>query len=142
MEDIKRAFEDAIQFQRLWQFLAVGAVGTACDFAVLIGLVELFDASPVMAKIVSAETAIVVMFAINETWTFANWGVDSVQGILRRLLTSNLVRLGGIGVATGVLAILTTQYGVSYIYANGAGIAAGFTVNYMMENLFTWRTHR
>ncbi|AGN02685.1 GtrA family protein [Salinarchaeum sp. Harcht-Bsk1] len=142
MVDLRTAFADAIQFTRIWQFVAVGAVGTACDFAVLIGLVELFDVWPVAAKIVSAETAIVVMFAINETWTFASWGVDTFRGILRRLLTSNLVRLGGMAVATVVLAILTTQYGVSYILANAAGIAAGFTVNYMMENLFTWRTHR
>jgi len=142
MADLRAAFADAIQFTRIWQFVAVGAVGTACDFAVLIGLVELFDVWPVAAKIVSAETAIVVMFAINETWTFANWGVDTIRGVVRRLLTSNLVRLGGMGVATVVLAILTTQYGVSYILANAAGIAAGFTVNYMMENLFTWRTHR
>lgn len=142
MAELTSALRDTLQFHRLWQFMAVGAVGTACDFAVLIGLVELFSTSPVLAKVVSAETAIVVMFAINERWTFASWGSNDVVSILRRLVTSNLVRLGGLTVATAVLAVLTVRYDVSYVLANGAGIAAGFIVNYTMENLFTWQTHR
>ncbi|GAB3681267.1 GtrA family protein [Salinarchaeum chitinilyticum] len=142
MVELTSALRDTLKFHRLWQFMAVGAVGTACDFAVLIGLVELFSTSPVLAKVVSAETAIVVMFAINERWTFASWGANDVVSILRRLGTSNLVRLGGLAVATVVLAVLTTQYDVSYVLANAVGIAAGFIVNYTMENLFTWQTHR
>jgi putative flippase GtrA len=142
MVDIRPALADAVEFQRLWQFIAVGTVGSACDYAVLIGLVELFAAPLVVAKIVSAEAAVLLMFAINETWTFSTWGANSLRGILRRLATSNLVRVGGIAVATAVFLVLTTQYGVSYLVANAVGIAAGFTINYTMENLFTWRTHR
>ncbi|WP_248516127.1 GtrA family protein [Salinarchaeum laminariae] len=142
MVELSSALRETLKFNRLWQFMAVGAVGTACDFAVLIGLVELFSTSPVVAKIVSAETAIVVMFVINERWTFASWGANDLVAVFRRLLTSNVVRLGGLAVATVVLAVLTVQYDVSYVLANGAGIATGFIVNYTMENLFTWRTHR
>jgi len=131
-----------LQTRRFWQFAAVGIVGTTVDFSILIGLTEFLDVHPVLAKVVGAETAILVMFAINETWTFATWGAGTSRAILRRLVTSNLVRTGGIAVATGVLAALYTWYDVWYVYANGIGIACGFVVNYTLENLLTWRTHR
>lgn len=142
MTDLGSSLRATLEGTRIWQFVAVGVVGTACDFAVLITLVELVGAPLLVAKIVGAESAIVVMFTINERWTFASWGSNAGLALLRRLLTSNLVRLGGIAVATTVLLVLTTWYDVPYVLANGVGIGAGFVVNYMMENLFTWRTHR
>jgi len=142
MTDITSSLRATIRSERIWQFVAVGFVGTGCDFAVLISLVELFETPLLFAKVAGAESAIVVMFVINERWTFASWGSDAPRMLLRRLLTSNLVRLGGIVVATSVLLALTTLYGVPYVLANGVGIGAGFIVNYLMENLFTWQTHQ
>ena len=131
-----------LSFDRLWRFASVGVVGTACDFTVLVALHELAGLSPVVAKVIAAEVAIVVMFAINEQWTFAQWGRSTPRARLRRLVTSNLVRTGGIAVATTVLWLLTTYYGFWYVSANAVGIACGFAVNYTLENLLTWRTHR
>lgn len=139
---IQRTLRALVQSGRLWRFAAVGVVGTACDFAVLIGLVELASFPPEAGKIVGAETAVIVMFVLNERWTFRTWGTNDRRALLRRLVTSNLVRLGGMAVAVTVLSILVRNYGFSYVLANAVGIACGFVVNYTFENLLTWRTHR
>lgn len=142
MTDVVGALRATISRDRIWRFVAVGGFGALCDYAVLIALVELWDVTLELAKIAGAEVSIVVMFLINERWTFARWGKTSPTALLRRLLTSNLVRIGGIVVAVVVLSVLVRGFGVSYLIANAVGIAAGFVVNYVAENLLTWRVHR
>jgi putative flippase GtrA len=89
------------------------------------------------------------MFAVNERWTFADEGDPDRWP--RRLLKSNLVRVGGVLVATAVVTALDTYVDVAIpvlgfdlwlVFANGAGIAAGLLVNYVAESLFTWRVHQ
>lgn len=142
MVDATSGLRATLRIDRLWQFGAVGLLGAVFDFAVLIALHELAAVDEVVAKVIAAEVAILVMFAVNERWTFANWGADGHRSVLRRLATSNLVRTGGIVVSTAVLWALVTYAGTWYVYANVVGIAAGFFVNYAFENLLTWRTHR
>lgn len=127
---------------RIGQFVSVGGVGFLVDNLVLALAHDLADLSLAPAKIVGAEAAIVVMFALNERWTFADAGSSRPGAILRRFLTSNAVRVGGVGVATGVLLALNQWFGVWYLAANVVGIGVGFVVNYVMESLVTWRVHR
>lgn len=124
---------------RLGQFVSVGAVGYVVDNVVLALLIEFAGVGVVLGKPVSAEAAIVVMFVVNERWTFAEWGRVGWRPLLRRFATSNLVRLGGAGVAWAVLVALTELYGVHYFVGNTIGIGAGVVVNYIAESLFTWR---
>lgn len=124
------------------QFLTVGIVGFLIDQAVLIALVELTDLILEVAKVISAEVAIIVMFLVNDRWTYAGWGRTDRWGRLRRLLRSNLVRVGGIVVAVGVLSILVRGFGMPYPVANAIGIGCGFVVNYTFETLYTWRVKR
>ncbi len=126
---------------RLLRFGTVGLVGTTIDFAVLITLVERWELPLELAKIIAVETAIVVMFVLNERWTFAQWGDDGLRSVLERLATSNTVRLGGLTVATVVLSILVRVFGVPYLLANAVGIACGFVVNFLAESYFTWSVH-
>lgn len=126
---------------RFGQFLAVGVLGAALDNAALVGLYE-FTAVPLApAKLASAELAILFMFVLNERWTFAAWSGADPHDVLRRVVTSNLVRFGGVLVATGVLLALA-ELGVWYVLANLVGIGVGAVVNYAAESLFTWRVHR
>jgi putative flippase GtrA len=125
--------------RRLVQFGLVGVVGLAVDNAVLVGLVELAGWRPVAGAVISKELSILVMFAINERWTFAT-ASDRDGPLLHRALRSNLARLGGLVVGVATLAALTTV-GVWYVAANLVGIGLGFFVNYAAESLFTWRLH-
>jgi putative flippase GtrA len=127
---------------RFAQFLSVGIIGGICDVLVLAAVVETTRVEPFHAKFLSAEAAILVMFLINERWTFAGFGTSSVRGVARRLIASNIVRAGGASVAWVTLLILTRFFGVWYLAANVIGIGVGFVLNYTAESLVTWRAHR
>lgn len=137
--------------ERLVQFALVGGLGFLVDQSVLIAIVEFtafavelagHDLTLEVAKLIAAETAIVVMFLVNDRWTFQSWGSTAVRSQLVRLAKSNLVRVGGIAVATVVLSILVRQFGMSVPVANAIGILCGFAVNYTFETLYTWRLGR
>ncbi|WP_121822168.1 GtrA family protein [Halostella salina] len=132
---------------RFGQFASVGAVGAVCDNAVLGTLLQ-FGVAPEPAKLAGAETAIIVMFLINERWTFAEEGAPGAGPLLRRFLTSNLVRAGGVLVATAVFSQVYRNFDVTlglfgvdlwFLAANLVGILAGMVVNYIAESLFTWQ---
>ncbi len=135
---------------RFGQFVSIGVLGAVCENIVLLGLVEAFGVTPEIAKLLGAETSIVVMFAANERWTFADEGKAGPFWLVRRFLTSNLVRAGGVLVGTVVFSALIRWVNVSLSFAgiefwllaaNAIGIAVGLVVNYVAESLFTWRVH-
>ncbi|WP_114576282.1 GtrA family protein [Saliphagus sp. LR7] len=123
---------------RFSQFLSVGILGALVDNGTLAAFVELIALDPLLAKVIAAELSIIVMFAINERWTFAAFGRAGIGPLLRRFIKSNAVRAGGVLVAIGVLYVLHTQLGVWYLVANIFGVGVGFIVNYTAESLFTW----
>ncbi len=149
-----------ISLERLAQFGFVGALGAVVDMIVLAALHGRLGLPLVVAKCGSAEAGIVVMFAINESWTFADHGHRGVRAAGKRFLTSNVVRAGGFVVGTVVLLalvnwtdtgpVLTHTLGLGngflandfYLVANVVGLGAGFVSNYFCESLVTWRVHR
>lgn len=139
VETIREGVIALLSGTRFGQFASAGLVGTAIDNGVLVGLVEFADLSPVIAKVVAWEIAIMVIFAINEHWTFATFGSTDPRAFLRRFLRSNAVRLAGLLVTLGVFAGLVYGAGVWYLAANLVGISVGFVVNYTAESLYTWQ---
>lgn len=121
------------------KFLSVGVLGAVLDNAVLFGLVEFFHLSPTVGKLFSAECAIILMFVVNEFWTFSQLRGRTFRGLVRRFLKSNLVRFGGLAVGVTVLFVLHNVLGVWYLVSNVMGIGVGFVVNYVFESLFTWK---
>jgi putative flippase GtrA len=132
---------------RFGQFASVGAAGAVLDTSAVVVLTTYAGVFRGVAKLVGAELAIVLMFLINEHWTFAEEGAAGRAALVRRFLKSNLVRAGGVLVATGVFVAVS---GLDYrlpvggeslwlVVSNGFGIAAGMFVNYVAESLFTWR---
>ena len=81
---------------RFGKFVSVGAVGAVCDTVVLVTLKQVVGAPPELAWLAGVETAIIVMFLINENWTFAGHGTDDRASFLRRLGRSHVVRAGGV----------------------------------------------
>lgn len=142
VEAIRTRFDALLSGTRMGQFISAGAVGAAVDNATLLALVELGGLAPVVAKLGSWEAAIVVIFLINEHWTFSSWGNDGPRPLASRFLRSNLIRAGGLAVTLAVLYVLTEWFRVWYLAANVVGIGAGFFVNYLFESLYTWRVHR
>lgn len=137
--------------RRLILFAIVGGLGFVVDQAIVYSIVELTDLTFTIAgenltlqvaKVIAAETAIVVMFLINDFWTFRSFGGTGWRSKLRRLAKSNLVRIGGITVAVVVLTVLYEQFDIPLLLANAIGILCGFLVNYTFESLFTWKIGR
>lgn len=129
-----------LSLRRLGQFGAVGLLGMSVDTAML-GLLFEGAGLPIwLAKLIGAEVSIVVMFFSNERWTFGNAGNPGGRwDVLRRLARSNVVRVGGIAVATGVLVGSYELFNIWWPIANVLGIICGFVFNYVLESLYTWR---
>lgn len=126
---------------RITQFAGVGFVGAGVDVVALFLLVELTVFGPLGAKVIAWELSIIVIFVINEYWTFSRYGPMGPRALGRRFVRSNLVRFGGFLVTLGVLAGLHYGFGLWYVIANVIGIGAGFFVNYAFESLYTWKVH-
>jgi putative flippase GtrA len=137
---VRRRIDALLSGVRLGQFLSIGVLGALLDNGVLVVLYGFGGVSLSIAKLASAEAAILLMFACNERVTFAACGNGDFKSLARRVVTSNLVRLGGVAVATGVLLVLA-ELGVWYVLANVIGIGAGALLNYVFESLLTWRVH-
>lgn len=134
---------------RFGKFASVGVVGAAFDVTTATVLQSL-GVFPELAVFVGIEVAVVVMFLLNDNWTFSTEGRGSLPATLRRLLRSNLVRAGGITVQLLTFRLLyrvffldATVLGIDawFVAAKVTGIATGLLVNYVAESLFTWRVH-
>ncbi|MFC5970277.1 GtrA family protein [Halomarina salina] len=132
---------------RFSKFVSVGAVGAVFDLSVTFLLTLQFGVADEVAKVIGAEVAIVIMFFINEHWTFATEGEDGVLPTLGRLLRSNLVRSGGVAVQFLVvwslsrLPISIPVFGVDLWTFVPPPLAIGLSMllNYVLESLVTWR---
>lgn len=153
---------------RFGKFVSVGVVGALCDTAVLVTLEQVVGAPPELAWLVGVETAIIVMFLVNENWTFAAHGEDDRASFLDRLKRSHVVRAAGVATQfvvfvtvyrllfrdlvlgdIGLWASLTGGFGVPFagldlwlLLAKGLGVGVGMVVNYVFESLFTWQVHQ
>jgi len=133
---------------RLGKFVSVGVVGAVFDTAVLILLSQFLGVLEEIAVLAGIETSILVMFALNERWTYPESGEQGWLASLRRLGRSHLVRSGGITVQFVVFVViyrlLFTPLSLAGIdlwllFAKGCGIFFGMMLNYVFETLFTWR---
>lgn len=136
---------------RIGKFVSVGAVGAVFDNTVLT-VIQLGTSLPtIVAKVAGIETAILVMFVVNDRWTFRDEGDVGRGPLLERLLRSHLVRAGGVSLQLIVFAALYYGLDVSvpvfdvdvwFLVASVVAIGLAMTVNYCFESLFTWRVHR
>jgi putative flippase GtrA len=148
---VPERFEALVSGVRFGQFVSVGIVGAISDNTVLAVLGLVFGVSELWAKAAGIETAILVMFLVNERWTFSAAGEAGFRPFLERLGKSHLVRTGGVTVQLAVYWLLTQRLAVElvvagrdlwFIAASPIAIAAALSVNYVFESLFTWEVHR
>lgn len=133
---------------RFGQFASVGIVGAICDNAMLTLLKLGFGVPDELAKAAGIETAIVVMFLLNDRWTFADQGEAGLVPRLRRLAKSNVVRVGGIAIQLTVFTLLVNRTDLTlslggtdfwFLAASLIAIGCAMFVNYLAESLFTWQ---
>jgi putative flippase GtrA len=139
---------DLASWARFGKFASVGVFGAVCDTTTLLILVEVFGVLEEVATIVGIEVAIVVMFLLNEHWTFSEDNVGGIRAKGRRLVRSHLVRAGGSTVQFltfvliyRLLFVSVTVAGIELwlLVAKFTGVGLGMVVNYTFESLFTWQ---
>jgi putative flippase GtrA len=135
---------------RFGKFVSVGVVGAISDNLMLAMLGLGFGIPDMWAKAAGIETAIVVMFLVNEHWTFAEQGEAGIVPFAKRAGKSHLVRTGGVSVQLVVYWFLTQwltfelvvfDMELWFLAASPIAIAVAMTVNYVFESLFTWQVH-
>lgn len=139
---VRSMLRGLLSSRRISQFALVGVAAAVTDMSVLGLLHGGAGVALLPAKIGAAESGILVAFVLNERWTFSEEGVDEFRAVGSRFLTSNAIRVVGIGVATGILVFLHTGFDVWFLLANAVGLAVGGVVNYVFEALWTWEIHR
>jgi putative flippase GtrA len=136
---------------RFGKFVSVGVVGAISDNIVLTLLKLGVGVPELWAKAAGIETAIVVMFLVNEHWTFADEGDDGRLAFGKRLAKSHLVRSGGVTVQLVIYWYLTQRLDVTlvvletdwwFLVASPIAIGVAMFVNYVFESLFTWQVHQ
>ncbi|WP_424003682.1 GtrA family protein [Haloarcula salina] len=144
-------FESLVSGVRFGQFVSVGVVGAISDNTVLAVLGLGFGVGDMAAKAAGVETAILVMFLVNEHWTFADEGDAGRRSFAKRLAKSHLVRSGGVAVQLSVYWLLTQRLAFELVIAGtdlwflaASPIAIGIAmfVNYVAESVFTWQVHQ
>lgn len=135
--DLPDELEALTDLRRGLKFSITSVVGLGVETALLMVLVEFFNAPLLLAKVFGAEISIATMFFLNNRYTY-----DGEPGkIVTRFLKSNAVRIGGIVIGMAILKI-GVSYGLWYPVANVAGVCVGFVFNYGLETLYTWKEHQ
>ena len=120
------------------QFCLVGGSGLVVDTTLLWAFHSQFGWNVSEAKLLAAEVALLNNFIWNEWWTFGE--IADPHGImLTRLLRFHAVCLVGIGLALGLLLILTKWLGWSVWLANGVAIILSSVWNFLLSWIWGWR---
>ena len=144
---LKKYLVPLLSRDRFGKFVSVGVIGAVFDTCVLVFFVEIIGLIEEGAVLINIESAVLLMFVLNDRWTYAAAGDTSSRSVFRRLLKSHLVRSGGVVTQFIIFVIVYRVLYVSIefsgieiwlLVAKAAGIAIGMVVNYTFESLFTW----
>ncbi len=126
------------EITRLVKFILVGASGICVNEGVLYLLTEYAGMFYLLSSVFATQSAILNNFTWNHLWTFRDRRTNN-ESILIRLGKFELVSIGGNLTNILVLYLAVSFLGMHYLAANLIGIAAGFAVNFVGNNIWTWR---
>lgn len=118
-------------------YAAAGAVGTACQYALLILLVQSGMAAPVPASAAGALVGAIVNYGLNYWVTF-----KSQAGHLQTASRFGLIAVAGIALNTGLMHLLTVPLALNYLLAQVLSSAAVLVLTYSANALWTFGSKR
>jgi putative flippase GtrA len=128
--------------RRAVRFYAVGGVGIGVQLAALALLKSAAGIHYLVATALAVEIALLNNFAWHERWTWRD-RTRSAGGVGRRLLrfhiSNGLLSIGGNLV---FMRLLVGAWGVPYLAANVASIAACAVLNFLASEWFVFRAAR
>lgn len=117
------------------RFGAVGAIGTAAHYAVLIWLVEMFEVNVVLATTMGFFVGAIVNYALSFRTVFGSTQEHTVA--LPRFLT--VAALTG-ALNAAIMWTLTSMMPVHYLLAQLVATGIAFFCNYAFNSLWTFRS--
>ncbi len=126
------------EWKRVFKFGLVGLSGIIVNMAVLIILKEYAGFPIPVASLFAIELSIMSNFLLNDIWTFRDSGNHKLTRWWQRLLSFQLVSIGGALINFSLLNIMAYFMGVDYRLANIVGIFVGFGWNFIVNRNVTW----
>jgi dolichol-phosphate mannosyltransferase len=127
------------EWKRVFKFGIVGILGIVVNLGILYLLVELFTLNKDLASPIAIEFSILNNFIWNDLWTFGSIEDQKVSGRWHRLVSFNIVSVGGAVINYGIFLMLTSWFAVYYLAAQLIGILIGFVWNFLANRRFTWK---
>lgn len=115
------------------RFAAVGLVGTAVHYAVMLSLIAFAGVSPVMGTCVGFLVSLGASYALNRLWTF-----DKRPPWARGFVTYFLVCAVGLAINMGIVAIAISA-GVHYMLGQVAATFIALFWNFFSSRLLVFR---
>lgn len=131
---------ERLRVRQFAKFCVVGTSGLAVDMAGLHLLVRWLGWNVSLAKLCSAETALLSNFLLNEFWTFraVGGGGAGVWALALRLSKFQAICGAGIGWAVLLLNVFYRGLGINLYVANLLAILLVTLWNFWMNALFNW----
>lgn len=138
-------------FQTLWymfqnssflKFVIVGLSGFVIDFSISFLFIELAHAAVWLATIISAETAIISNFMLNNFWSFKHKKLSRKSGnLVWSFLKFNLIASGSILIQTVGMTLSTNAFGREfwYIYKVLIILLVIIPYSYFFYNKLVWK---
>ena len=123
---------------RIFKFILVGASGVVINEGLLYVLTYYAGLFYLISSVIAVQVAILNNFFWNHIWTFKDRRIVNEAAIVK-LGKFELVSIAGKAMNILVLYIGVTFFDMQYLMANLIGIAAGFVVNFLVNNVWTWR---
>jgi dolichol-phosphate mannosyltransferase len=126
---------------RLWKFLLVGASGVAVNMATFWVMFRPLASPVLLAGVVAGLVSTFTNFVLNNAFTWADHRERSAGVFLRRMGKYYVATGFGYLVYLGLLSGFV-HLGLPPLLANLLAVGLGGLVNFVMHNLWTWRTAR
>ncbi len=125
---------------RFIKFSIVGGGGVFVNMGILYALTEWVGMYYMVSALIAIEVSILTNFILNDIWTWGDRKHLTGSGFLKRMLKYNIS--AGIAAFLGnfsTLMVLTELVGLYYIISNLIGIGVGVLVNFVLNDLWTYR---
>jgi dolichol-phosphate mannosyltransferase len=125
------------ELRRFAQFGVVGGVGAVLNLATLYWLTQA-GMFYLAAGLVAMEVNILSNFGFNRSWTFKDRSAGGVKHTLSALGKDHAVRLVGVPLNLAILFILTSFFGVFYLFSELISLGVRAVRNYVGNQWWTW----
>jgi dolichol-phosphate mannosyltransferase len=126
------------EWKKMFKFGLVGLSGIFVNMGILISLKDFAGFSLPVASLFAIELSILSNFLLNDLWTFRDTGTHKLSRWWHRLLSFQVVSVGGAIINFAILNGLTYAMGIDYRVANIIGILIAFVWNFILNRNLTW----